>query len=170
MSQGKNDAMKAVSAFAAFLMLWPWILVQRVSAQSCPPHEHVTGTALKGNVQCTCDDGYVFDNGQCSARVACVMDAGYQLKFALADCDAGTPSRAALSCYAGIGISEKALSCFTNFPKAGLNRITVLAMCGLIGVVPSDAAERCQGISNECITNALQAHKARITICEATPD
>jgi len=161
--------MKSIYALAAYLMLSPWLPLQPASAQSCPPHAHVTGTTREGNVKtvhCGCDAEYVNVDGRCSARTACVNDAGYQLKFELADCQRGKPSLVSLSCFRGIGVSEKALSCIASLPKAGKSKISVLATCGLLGTVPIDAAARCRDISDDCVANALAAHKARIAVCK----
>jgi hypothetical protein len=151
------------------LMLLMLLIAAPAFSQSCPPHAHVTGTTQESNVRtihCGCDTKYVNVDGRCTGRTACVSDAGYQLQFALADCENGKLSPASLSCFRDLGVSEKALSCITTLLRAGKSKISIFASCGLLATVPLDAAERCKDINNKCIEDALRAHKTRVAVCQ----
>ena len=141
---------------------------QAAFGQSCPPHAHVTGTMIEGNVKtihCGCDSDYTNVDGRCTSRTECVSDAGYQLKFALRDCQADRPPLVSFACLRGTGITSKSLACLQGLPGAQKNKLAALAKCSLLGTVPLDAAVRCQDIHDQCIVAALQAHKSRIAAC-----
>lgn len=137
--------------------------------QTCPAHAHVTGTTQEGNVRtihCGCDAGYVNMDGRCASRAACISDAGYQLEFALSDCAANKASTVSFACLEGTGISAKSLACLQSLPGARTNKPAALAKCGMVAMVPLDAAIRCEDINDRCVVAALQAHKSRIARCQ----
>lgn len=137
--------------------------------QTCPAHAHVTSTTQEGNVRtihCGCNTGYVNLDGRCTSRAACISDAGYQLEFALSDCVADKPFVVSFSCLEGTGITAKALACLQGLPGARANKPAALARCGMLAMVPLDAAIRCQDINEQCVVAALQAHKSRIALCQ----
>lgn len=139
------------------------------TAQTCPAHAHVTRTTQQGNVRtihCGCDTGYVNLDGRCASRTACVSDAGYQLEFALSDCVATKQSVVSLSCLKGTGITAKSLACLQGLSGAGGSKSAALAKCGMLAMVPLDAAIRCQDVDDQCVATALQAHKSRIAFCQ----
>jgi hypothetical protein len=95
-----------------------------------------------------------------------VSDAGYQLIFALRECERAKPSAFSYVCLRGSGISEKSLACLKTLPKAAKKRADVLLACGILATVPIDAAERCKDIADRCLVAALSDHKSAVAICQ----
>lgn len=95
-----------------------------------------------------------------TSRQACIVDAGYQLIFALRDCKAEQPSL--FQCLKGTGVSTRTLDCLAALPAVAAS----VKNCGiLVTSVPLDAAIRCRDVANSCIAKALADHKARIAAC-----
>jgi len=97
------------------------------------------------------------------AKSICVRGYGYDLVFALRDCEQNQPSAFSYACLSGTGISERSLFCL---PAVRTPTEETFAACGIIlSTIPLDALIRCKDINNVCITAALQTHKERTSTC-----
>lgn len=103
------------------------------------------------------------------AQEYCVKFKGYDLIFALQDCENKQPSVISTACLKGIGITQQALTCVGAIP--GVTRslkggIEVLASCGIAAAtIPADALLKCRDINDVCVTNALHRHKDEVARC-----
>jgi len=119
--------------------------------------------ALAADINRHIEASNVFNADVRRIESVCVRDYGYDLVFALRDCEHNQPSTFSYACLNGTGISEKSLACLGAKPTTG--SAGALAACGILGMVPVDAASRCQDIKDVCVTRALQAHKDRTATC-----
>jgi hypothetical protein len=176
---------------AATLGLGALALSTGLAAADCggDPNAILVATEVKTSADvtevqrtCMCFKGYSPSGNRCvpnqpidQAKAAakhqqyCIKFAGYDLIFALRNCNLNGPSY--YSCLKEGGIRQQYLKCLVSWAPVYFEptKVSVAAAAGACAFegaeVAADVAVSCKDLKNTCITDALQKHKQDIAAC-----
>lgn len=131
------------------------------SYSACADERETLLGRIDGHVQASRN----FNDAVHRAVSACVGDQGYQLRFALADCERTKPGLLSETCFRGTGLAEKSLRCIASYPATGGNPYAALAACGIAATTVIDAANNCQDAKSACVASALRTDREETAKC-----